>query len=155
MSADLVKKIRLNLEDFATVREQMSPLMLLPADAPVGAIETAAACAMLHSFYSEIEKILKIIAKEWDGRMSASDAWHKDLLNQMAQPTAKRPAILSAALVEVLSEFLAFRHLFRGASIALMRWAKLSPLLAKVSATYEQTTTAFREFVVFVETRPE
>jgi hypothetical protein len=35
----------------------------------------------------------------------------------------------------VLGEFLAFRHLFRGASIMLMRWEKLVPLLGKVDPT--------------------
>ena len=36
--------------------------------------------------------------------------------------TENRPAVLSASMVETLSEYLAFRRLFRGASIALMRW---------------------------------
>jgi hypothetical protein len=77
---------------------------------------------MLHSFYTEIEKILKLIARHWDGDMPPSDAWHKHLLNQLSEAAVRRPAVLSPALVEVLSEFLAFRHLFRGASIVLMRW---------------------------------
>jgi len=88
---------------------------------------------MLHSFYTEIEKILKIIAREWDGHVPSTDSCHKDLLNQMSETTAKRPAIVSPALIEVLSEFLAFRHLFRGASIVLMRWEKLAPLIEKVN----------------------
>ncbi len=85
--------------------------------------------------------------------MPGADAWHKELLNQMAESTERRGAILPPALVESLGEFLAFRHLFRGASIALMRWAKLSPLLAKVNATYEQSAKALDEFAQFVETR--
>jgi hypothetical protein len=42
----------------------------------------------------------------------------------MSEPAAKRPAVLSEDLLPTLKEFLAFRHLFRGASIALMRWNK-------------------------------
>ena len=125
MSVDLSTRIQLGLEEFATVREQMAPLIAKPSDSKVGDIETAAACAMLHSFYTEIEKILKLIAREWDKRMPSSDAWHKELLNQMAAATDTRPAVITSGLVEILSEFLAFRHLFRGASIALMRWDKL------------------------------
>ncbi len=75
MSADLARKIRLGLEEFATVREQMSPLIAISSDSKVGDIETAAASAMLHSFYTEIEKILKLIAREWDERMPSSAAW--------------------------------------------------------------------------------
>jgi hypothetical protein len=68
VSRDLAAEIRLGLEELATIREQLNPLISMPPDATVGVIETAAACAMLHSFYTEIEKILKLIAREWDGR---------------------------------------------------------------------------------------
>ncbi len=121
MSIDLVTKIQLGLEEFGAIREQMGPLISRAFDSRAGDIETAAACAMLHSFYTEIEKILKLIANEWDARMPESNAWHKELLNQMSTPTNTRPAVITSDLVDILSEFLAFRHLFRGASIALMR----------------------------------
>jgi len=126
VSHELSIKLRLGFEELAVIHKQFEPLILMSSDAPVGVIETAAACAMLHSFYTEIEKILKLIARDWDRRMPSSDSWHRELLIQMSQPTGKRPAVVSSALVEVLGEFLAFRHLFRGASIALMRWEKTS-----------------------------
>jgi hypothetical protein len=69
----------------------------------------------------------------------------------MAVSTASRPAVLSPPLAEVLGEFLAFRHLFRGASIVLMRWEKLMPLLAKVDQTYKQTEAEIGTFVRFIE----
>jgi hypothetical protein len=152
VSSDLATKLQLGLEELAIIREQLTPLVSLH---DAGVIERAAACAMLHSFYTGIEKILKLIAREWDGQMPASDAWHKELLNQMSIATAKRPAVLSTALVEVLSEFLAFRHLFRGASIVLMRWEKLAPLMAKVEETYDQTEAEIRAFLRFVAAKPE
>ena len=151
MSADLAAKIRLGLEEFASVREQMSPLIAKPSGSEAGDMETAAASAMLHSFYTEIEKILKLIARECDGRIPSSDAWHKELLNQIAAPTNTRPAVITSGLVEILSEFLAFRHLFRGASIALMRWDKLSPLVAKVDQTYLQTRQELETFQEFLQ----
>lgn len=151
MSADLATKIQLGLEELATVREQMSPLIAKPPDSKVGDIETAAASAMLHSFYTEIEKILKLIAREWDARIPSSDAWHKELLNQMAAPTNRRPAVITPGLVTTLSEFLAFRHLFRGASIMLMRWDKLGPLVGKVDQTYLQTRRELEAFTTFLQ----
>ena len=102
MSDDLAAKIQLGLEEFETVRGQMAPLIAKPVDSNVGDIETAAACAMLHSFYTEIEKILKLIAREWDGQMPSPDRWHKELLNQMAAPTSTRPAVITSDLVEKL-----------------------------------------------------
>lgn len=70
MSSDLAKKLRLGLGELATIREQMAPILDLPPDGTVGVIERAAACAMLHSFYTEIEKILKLVAREL-GRTTA------------------------------------------------------------------------------------
>jgi hypothetical protein len=150
VSADLAAKIQLGLGELATICEQITPLIALAASSEMGDIETAAACAMLHSFYTEIEKILMLIAREWDGRVPSSDSWHKALLNQMAAPTERRPAVISTDLVETLSEFLAFRHLFRGASIALMRWNKLAPLVAKVDQTYVRTRRELDTFVTFL-----
>jgi hypothetical protein len=112
VSRDLAAEIRVGLEELAIVRQQFEPLISLSSDATVGVIETSAASAMLHSFYTEIEKILKLIAREWDGQLPSSDSWHKDLLLQISRATAKRPAVLSGDLVEVLSEFLAFRTFF-------------------------------------------
>jgi hypothetical protein len=151
VSHELSIKIRLALEELAIIRDQFQPLISMPSDAPVGVIETAAACAMLHSFYTEIEKILKICARELDGQSPSSDSWHKDLLIQMSQPTDRRPAVVSTELVEELSEFLAFRHLFRGASIVLMRWEKLVPLISKVDRTYDQTRNEIGAFVYFLD----
>ncbi len=151
MSRELATKIRVGLEEFAIVRQQFEPLISIPPDASVGVIETSAASAMLHSFYTEIEKILKLIAREWDMQLPSSDSWHKDLLLQMSQATAKRPTVLSTGLVEVLNEFLAFRHLFRGASIVLMRWDKLHPLVTKVDNTYEDARSELEAFADFVE----
>jgi len=91
VSSHLAKKLQVGLEELAIVWEQLTPLVSLP---DAGVIETAAACAMPHSFYTEIEKILKLIAREWDGQMPASDAWHKELLNQMSVATTERPAVL-------------------------------------------------------------
>lgn len=154
VSSDLAKKIRLGLEELAIVREQLTPLMCLP-ETSVGVIERAAACAMLHSFYTEIEKILRLIAREWDGQMPSSEAWHRELLKQMSIATATRPAVLSSSLVEVLGEFLAFRHLFRGASIVLMRWEKISPLVAKAGPTFDQTEADIGTFLQFIEAGAE
>lgn len=151
MSADLSRKLYAGLEEFEVVRQQFDPLLSIPPHAEPGVIETSAACAMLHSFYTEIEKILKIIAREWDGLVPSSEAWHRDLLIQMSEPTAKRPAVLSEDSLRTLKEFLAFRHLFRGASIALMRWNKLHPLVTKVVPTYRQVNDEIKAFARFIE----
>ncbi|MEP6715160.1 MAG: hypothetical protein ABJC09_06275 [Terriglobia bacterium] len=151
VSVELSRKIQAGLEELQIVRRQFEPLLSIPPDAEPGVIVTSAACAMLHSFYTEIEKILKIIAREWDGLLPASEAWHRDLLIQMSEPTAKRPAVLSDDSLPILKEFLAFRHLFRGASIALMRWNKLHPLVEKVESVYSRVSGEMGDFVRFLD----
>jgi hypothetical protein len=73
----------------------------------------------------------------------------------MSGATARRPAVLSADVLGTLKEFPAFRHLFRGASIALMRWDKLSPLVMKVDETYLQVSDELNSFAAFVEAERE
>jgi hypothetical protein len=150
VSSDLSGKIQVGLDELAIVRQQFEALLIIPPHADPGVIETSAACAMLHSFYTEIEKILKIIAREWDGSLPESESWHRDLLVQMSQASDKRPAVLSVDLLPTLKEYLAFRHLFRGASIVLMRWDKLCPLVMRVDATYIQVNEELKAFQNFV-----
>jgi hypothetical protein len=90
-----------------------------------------------------------------DEPLPASDAWHKELLNQMAAPTNARPAVITTDLLEALSQFLAFRHLFRGASIALMRWDKLAPLIARVDQVYRQAKQEIEVFCAFLRSQGE
>jgi hypothetical protein len=73
VSRELATKIQLDLEELAIVHQQFQPLISMSSEATAGVIETSAACAMLHSFYTEIEKILKLIARDWDGRLPSSD----------------------------------------------------------------------------------
>jgi hypothetical protein len=146
VSADLATKIQLGLDELAVVRVQMSPLIARTDEPELPVMETAAACAMLHSFYTEIEKILKIIAIDRDKRIPAPESWHRDLLTQMSTATDTRPPVITGDLVSRLAELLAFRHLFRGASIALMRWDKLSPLVAKVDEVHQEVVRELTEF---------
>ena len=109
---------------------------------------------MLHSFYTEIEKILKLIALDLDRSIPATESWHRDLLCQITAATGTRPPVITAGLVTRLAELLAFRHLFRGASIALMRWNKLSPLMEKVNAVHDEVVKQLPQFPAFLRHEP-
>ena len=154
MSPNLPEKIQLGLDELAVIRGMMSPLIARTGEPELPVIETAAACTMLHSFYTEIEKILKLIALDFDKKIPSSESWHRDLLSQMAAATEARPAVITTGLVTRLAELLAFRHLFRGASIALMRWDKLSPLVANVNGVHEETVRELNQFQRFLRLRP-
>jgi len=154
VSPNLPEKIQLGLDELAVIRGMMSPLIARTGEPELPVIETAAACTMLHSFYTEIEKILKLIALDFDKKIPSSESWHRDLLSQMAAATEARPAVITTGLVTRLAELLAFRHLFRGASIALMRWDKLSPLVANVNGVHEETVRELNQFQRFLRLRP-
>jgi hypothetical protein len=122
VSVDLANRIQLGLGELTRVREQMSPLIAKVSQPDLNVIETAALPVQCS----------------------------RDLLDQMAATRHNRPAVISADLVISLDELLSFRHLYRGASIVLMRWDKLSPLVAKVipvHAEVEKQLTQFGEFV--------
>jgi hypothetical protein len=154
VSPNLPEKIQLGLDELALIRGMMSPLIARTGEPELPVIETAAACTMLHSFYTEIEKILKLIALDFDKKIPSSESWHRDLLSQMAAATEARPAVITTGLVMRLAELLAFRHLFRGASIALMRWDKLSPLVANVDGVHEETVRELNQFQRFLRLGP-
>jgi hypothetical protein len=135
---NLIARIELNRDELLRVTEQLAPLVSKGSTADLDIIETSAVAAMLHSFYTLIEKILESIAREIDHAIPGAGAWHRDLLEQMAQPTAFRRAAISEDLAQKLKEYLAFRHLFRGASIALMRWNKMQPLANRAGETFRQ-----------------
>ena len=74
MSADLAEKIQLGLDELAVIRGMMSPLIARTGEPELPVMETAAACTMLRSFYTEIEKILKLIALDFDKKIPSSVA---------------------------------------------------------------------------------
>jgi len=93
------------------------------------AIELAALAAMLHSFYTGIENMLKRVAVEVDGGLPSGESWHHELLNQMTVPTNHRSQVLSQPLSDALADYLHFRHLFRHAYTFDLRWEKMSGLV--------------------------
>jgi hypothetical protein len=138
VSGKLVARIDLNRQELSRVTEQLAPLVLKGSSADLDVVETSAVAAMLHSFYTLIEKILESIAREIDQGVADTSQWHRDLIEQMTRPTARRHAVISEDLAEKLKEYLAFRHLFRGASIVLMRWNKMQPLANNARETFRQ-----------------
>jgi hypothetical protein len=52
VSADLAAKIQLGLNEIKVIRGMMSPLIARAGEPDLPVMETAAACTMLHSFYT-------------------------------------------------------------------------------------------------------
>ncbi len=85
---------------------------------------------LLGAIYNEVEEILKGVAKLHGEVLPSTNAWHRDLLEQMSAPTAARAALLSTPLREQLDEFRAFRHASRHATFLDLDWPRMEPLFA-------------------------
>jgi hypothetical protein len=110
-------------------------------------IELAALAATLHSFYTGVENIFKRVAVELDGEPARGDSWHRELLQRMQMPTARRPALLTAELHDTLNEYLRFRHVFRNAYSFDLDWRKMSPLVLRLEETFQKLENAVDDFL--------
>ena len=110
--------------------------------------EVPALAAILHSFYSGIERIFKRVAIEVDGAPPRGEFWHADLLESMSHTQPHRPAVISDELNHALQEYMDFRHVFRHAYTYELRWAKMASLVHGIATTLarlEAELTAFLE----------
>ena len=67
----------------------------------------------LFIFYTGLEKIFGIIAREIDMDEPKGAEWHKDLLQQMAEARPSRPPVISEETFAALMLVLRFRHRIR------------------------------------------
>lgn len=95
-------------------------------------IETTALASVLHSFYNGIEKIFEIIGKKIDKSIPQSKQWHRDLLIQMSKDLPERHAVISDKMINILSEYIAFRHFYRHSYSFFISWDELQKLVNSV-----------------------
>lgn len=91
----------------------------------------------LHNFYNGLERIFETIARQLDPTFPAGERWHRDLLMQMGREIpGVRPALLSTGSVEMLDEFLAFRHRVRNIYTFQLDAERLHALLDRLPVTW-------------------
>ena len=109
---DLKKQIAVELESLNRLVDVHRELLVRCRTRPPDAIEISALSALLHSFYTGLENLFKRVALQFDEGLPRSEGWHMRLLDRMAEPGERRPAVISGALRERLHGYLAFRHAF-------------------------------------------
>lgn len=102
---------------------------------------------LLGAIYNEVEEVLKGVAKLYGEALPSTNAWHRDLLEQMSAPTPKRPALLSSTLRTQLDEFRAFRHASRHATFLELDWPRMEPLFARLPLMLDEFFAAIDAFV--------
>ena len=114
---------RLRVEaEFEAIESTLSSLPSTPL-AELTKLELAGVAALLHNFYNGLENILKQVCRAQQIDIPSGSSWHRDLLL-----TAGGTNILSAALVDELSRYLALRHFFSHAYALDLFPERMEPL---------------------------
>lgn len=107
----------------------------------------------LHSFYTGLERIFRLIAEILDGSLPGGEGWHKLLLSQMALEIQNvRPAVISEATLDLIEEYLRFRHLVRNVYSFNLLPEKVQSLVERLPIAIDQITQDVSAFVsLFLE----
>lgn len=89
----------------------------------------------LHSFYSGLERLFELIALEFDGGLLGGDAWHTELLRQIALDVPDvRPPVLQPNTATQLDEYRKFRHRIRNIYATNLDPDRMAPLVIGLPA---------------------
>jgi len=135
VSDKLRKQIAIELQQLNHLLDVHRPLLDQCTSEAPSEIEISALAAMLHSFYTGIENILKRIMLESGEALPSGEAWHRELLDAMTKPGSARAAVISILLRDRLRDYLRFRHVFRQAYSFNLRWDKMTTLVLGCAET--------------------
>jgi len=108
--------------------------------------------SVFHDFYTAVEKIMEIVAREIDEKMPAGNNWPRDLLRQMTLDVASvRPCLFSAPTAEMLDEFRSFRHVFRNVYGFNLSAERLYSLLLRFPQTAGRVEEEVKAFIRTME----
>lgn len=147
MSSKLAKQIAVEEDQLNKLIDTHRELLSKCASEPPSDVERSALAFLLHSFYSGLENIFKRIAIQIDGGLPAGDAWHRKLLDRMAQNTDHRSPVISESLYETLNEYLAFRHVVRQSYSFTLQWEKMAALVLNCEVTMMNVMDELRVFM--------
>ena len=101
--------------------------------------------------YRGMENIFKRIALDVDLRLPDGSMWDKELLAQMAEPRAERPAVISENTFALLQELLAFRHVFNniyGEELIYERTEQNAKRIGDLFATVSEELDGFIAYLI-------
>ncbi|TAH48765.1 MAG: antitoxin [Chloroflexota bacterium] len=106
----------------------------------------------LHGFYSGVERLFELIANQIDEQLPSGEAWHRQLLDQMAHEIeGVRPPVIDASTVMLLDEFRKFRHLVRHVYTSQLDAARMQTLMDSLSILWAKLAEQLEEFANFLE----
>lgn len=110
----------------------------------------------LHSFYSGLERLFDLIAKQVDQKLPSGETWHRDLLQQMTEDLPDvRPAVISQEVATPLDEFRRFRHLVRNVYTTNLMPEKMENLMEVLPQLWPQLRAELLAFANYLEVLDE
>ena len=103
--------------------------------------------------YRGMEDIFKRIALDVDLRMPDGSMWHKELLTQVAEPQAERPAVISAGVYAFLQELLEFRHVFNNIYQEELIYEKTEHNARRIGDIFVTLSEELDTFIDFLDKR--
>lgn len=108
--------------------------------------------AILHDFYTGVERMFETIAPELNGGVPAGSSWHRELLRNMTLDLPGfRPAVIERETERLLDELLRFRHLFRNVYGFELEWPRLRALLERLPAAWKALHADVDRFLGFLD----
>ncbi len=105
----------------------------------------------LHSFYTGLESLFEIVARQVDGDVPAGDMWHAELLQRMAEARDDiRPAVITQPTRDRLDEYRRFRHLVRHVYADRLDVTRLTGLTRDLADLRDRLTSELRRFATFL-----
>ena len=107
--------------------------------------------AYLHHFYTGLESVFERISDELDGGIGRRGNYHREVLRSMTiEIDGVRPRVISPELAEELDDYRKFRHMFRHAYAAELRWKKMCHLALNITEIYNLVETSLKGFASFL-----
>ncbi len=139
-------RIRLELVELGRVAERTRKIWAQVTQSPDDFLIDAAALN-LHSFYAGLERVFESIAIRVDHSLPTRDAWHVELLRQMAaEIPGVRPPVITGAMLDQLDRYRGFRHVVRNVYTYRLDARQIAPLvedLEEVEARLRSELNAF------------
>lgn len=147
----LIKKIKFELNQIENLLSKYKDLINKCEDEKPDLIELTALASVLHSFYSGVENIFSLIAKNIDNNSPEGENWHKELLIQMQKENDERNKVISENIKDDLVELLAFRHFYRHSYSFSLDWKEMKDIVLNLFETWERVQKDINKFIESLE----
>jgi hypothetical protein len=130
-------KVFYEINEIDRLLDAGKPLLDLCKTKELDFIELSAAGLLLQSFYNGIENILKLIIKNYDGKLPNSFKWHMELLENSFSSNDNRKNIFRKDLMATLEDYLKFRHFIRNSYGYRLEWERMEELINDIHNNWE------------------